>query len=198
MTKRLFDVFFSLVGIIFLSAVFVFVCIVIKLSSKGPIIFKQLRVGQFGEPVGVLKFRTMVVNAELLGPKITTATDSRITPIGKILRKYKLDELPQLFNVLFGSMSLVGPRPEVQEFIDEYPWDIRLKVLSVKPGITDLASIEFKNENDILTDAVDARLVYINEILPIKQQFYTKYVDEQSLYLDLSIILKTINAIFRK
>lgn len=139
----------------------------------------------------------MVPDAEKHGLKITVGGDPRITGSGRFLRKYKLDELPQLFNVLFGEMSLVGPRPEVREFVDLYPPDVRKKVLSVKPGITDLASLEYKDENDLLKDAENPREVYIQEIMPRKLDYYVQYVDQHTLWLDFKIILRTIVAVVR-
>jgi lipopolysaccharide/colanic/teichoic acid biosynthesis glycosyltransferase len=197
MTKRLFDFFASLFGIFLLAPVFILIAIWIKKDSKGPVLFIQQRVGLNGIPIGVYKFRTMVIDAESKGLKITVGRDARITDSGHFLRKYKLDELAQLFNVLTGSMSLVGPRPEVQEYIDEYPKDVRNKVLSVRPGITDFASIEFKDENSILDGAEDPHKTYVEEILPIKQKYYLKYVDEHNMMLDISLILKTIVAILK-
>jgi len=197
MIKRLFDFIASFFGILFLSPVLIFIAFWIKKDSNGPVLFIQQRVGLNGKSIGVYKFRTMIIDAESKGLKITVGRDPRITNSGYFLRKYKLDELAQLFNVLNGSMSLVGPRPEVQEYIDEYPEDIRIKVLSVRPGITDFASIEFKDENSILDGALDPQKTYIEEILPIKQQYYLKYVEEQNLVLDIKLILKTIMAILK-
>lgn len=195
MTKRLFDFVTSLVGLLFLIPIFLIIAIWIKLDSKGPVFFKQLRVGLNGQPFWIHKFRTMCVEAESSG-RLTVGKDKRITKSGHFLRKYKIDELPQLIDVLIGKMSLVGPRPEVQEFIDEYPEDIRKKVLSVRPGITDLASIEMVDENKILAKYEDARLAYINVILPIKQKYYTDYVEQKSFWLDVKIIFLTFKKIF--
>jgi len=197
MIKRLFDFGASLFGVLLLSPIFIFIAFWIKKDSKGPVLFIQERVGLNGKSIGVYKFRTMVMNAESKGLKITVGRDPRITNSGHFLRKYKLDELAQLFNVLEGTMSLVGPRPEVQEYIDVYPEAIRNKVLSIRPGITDFASIEFKDESSILEEAKDPHKTYVEEILPIKQQYYLKYVEEKSLLLDIKLILKTILAIFK-
>jgi lipopolysaccharide/colanic/teichoic acid biosynthesis glycosyltransferase len=196
--KRAFDLLMALIGLLLLSPLLIIIAIWIKFDSSGPILFKQKRVGLNGKPIDVYKFRTMVTDAESKGLKITVGGDPRITKSGHFLRKYKLDELPQLFNVLFGTMSLVGPRPEVQEYIDAYPDDIKSKVLSVRPGITDYASIEFRNENEILKNAEDPHKSYINEILPIKQKYYLKYIEEQSFITDIHIIFKTIQAIVLK
>jgi lipopolysaccharide/colanic/teichoic acid biosynthesis glycosyltransferase len=155
------------------------------------VFFRQTRVGLNGQAFEIHKFRTMRVNAELDG-KLTVGADHRVTSAGIFLRKYKLDELPQLLDVLIGKMSLVGPRPEVQEFIDVYPENVRDRILSVKPGITDLASIEMVDENEILAQYNDARQAYIDLILPTKQKHYLEYVDSQSFWLDLKIIFITI------
>lgn len=195
MLKRIFDLVCVFFGIIIIFPVLLLIAVWIKFDSSGPVFFIQNRVGQFGKNIGVFKFRTMVTDAESKGLKITVGNDPRITKSGFFLRKYKLDELAQLFNVLNGSMSLVGPRPEVQEYIDVYPDDIRKKVLSVRPGITDFASIEFRNENEMLAKSVDPNKTYIEEILPIKQKYYIKYVEEQNIFLDIKLIFKTIIAV---
>lgn len=194
MIKRLFDFFASLLGLLFLFPIFLIIAILIKLDSKGPVFFRQVRAGLDGKSFRIHKFRTMRVDAESAG-RLTVGSDSRITKSGYFLRKYKIDELPQLLDVLIGKMSLVGPRPEVQEFIEEYPVDVRNKILSVRPGITDLASIEMVDENDILAGYEDARQAYIDVILPIKQKYYLEYVDNQSLGLDIRIIFLTIKKI---
>jgi len=183
-------------GLLVLSPVLLIIVLTIKLRDGGNVLFKQVRVGKNGKHFKVLKFRTMVLNAESIGNKVTTGDDPRITPIGKILRKYKLDELPQLFNVLKGEMSLVGPRPEVPEYVEFYPNETRNIVLSVPPGMTDKASIEFVNENDLLSGSTDPVSDYKNKVLPIKLDYYVKYVNERSLWLDFKLILKTIGAIF--
>lgn len=198
MIKRLFDFLVSFFGVLLLSPVFIFISLWIKKDSKGPILFIQQRVGLNGKSIGVYKFRTMIVDAESKGLKITVGRDPRITNSGHFLRKYKLDELTQLFNVLEGTMSLVGPRPEVKEYIEKYPDAIRYKVLSVRPGITDLASIEFRDENHILEGSKDPHKTYIEEILPIKQEYYIKYVEEHNLLLDIKLILKTIMVILKR
>ena len=197
MIKRLFDFFASLLGLLFLFPFFLMIAIWIKLDSRGPVFFKQVRVGLNGKPFRIHKFRTMCVDAESSG-RLTVGSDSRITQSGLFLRRYKIDELPQLIDVLIGKMSLVGPRPEVQEFIDEYPEDIRNKVLSVRPGITDLASIEMVDENDMLAGYEDARKAYIDVILPIKQKYYLEYVDNQSSWMDINIIFLTLKKIITR
>jgi len=197
MLKRLFDLFFSIAGLLLLGPLLIFIALWIKSGSEGPIFFRQERVGRFGEIFRIHKFRTMKVDSESSG-RLTVGIDSRVTKQGKILRKLKLDELPQLIDVFLGKMSLVGPRPEVQEFIDTYPDDIKFKVLSVKPGITDKASIEMVDENEILSKFDDPRAAYITQILPIKQRYYVDYVDSRSLVMDIKIIFATIyKIIFR-
>lgn len=197
MIKRIFDFICSFIGVLLLSPVLIFIAIWIKFDSSGPVLFIQKRVGLHGKTIGVFKFRTMVCDAESKGLKITVGNDPRITVSGHFLRKYKVDELAQLFNVLNGTMSLVGPRPEVQEYIDVYPEDIKQKVLSVRPGITDYASIEFKDENQMLENSIDPNKTYVEEILPIKQQYYLKYIEDQNFFVDIKLIIKTIIVIFR-
>jgi len=193
--KRLFDLVFVIPGLIILSPVFLVVGFLIKSKDGGSIFFKQTRVGKEGKHFKVLKFRTMVVDAEKLGAKVTTGNDPRITPVGAFLRKYKLDELPQLLNVLIGNMSLVGPRPEVPEYVEFYPQETKDIIFSVHPGITDTASIEFVNENELLTDSKDPIEDYKNKVLPIKLGYSMDYVKTRSLWVDFKLILKTVSAI---
>lgn len=195
LSKRLFDLFFVIPGLLVLSPFLLIIALIIKLKDGGNVLFKQVRVGKNGKHFDVLKFRTMVVNAETLGNKVTTGDDPRITPIGNVLRKYKLDELPQLINVLKGEMSLVGPRPEVPEYVEFYPDEVRTIVLSVPPGMTDKASIEFVNENDLLIGSKDPVNDYKNKVLPVKLKYYQEYVEERSLWFDFKLIIKTIIAI---
>ena len=193
--KRLFDLIFVIPGLIILSPVFLVVGFLIKSKDGGAILFKQTRVGKGGKHFKVLKFRTMVVDAENLGAKVTTGNDPRITPVGAFLRKYKLDELPQLLNVLIGNMSLVGPRPEVPEYVEFYPQETKDIIFSVNPGITDTASIEFVNENEMLTDSKDPIEDYRTKVLPIKLGYSMDYVKTRSLWVDFKLILKTVSAI---
>lgn len=197
MFKRVFDLVSCIVGLVLLAPLFIFVAIWIKLDSSGPIFFRQERVGRNGEVFRIHKFRTMRSDSENKG-RLTVGKDSRITTSGHFLRKSKVDELPQLIDVLLGKMSLVGPRPEVQEFIDEYPSDIRDIVLSVRPGITDEASIEMVDENEILGKYSDPRKAYIDEVLPIKQKYYVDYVENKSFFGDINIIFKTITKIITR
>ncbi|SBT59701.1 Putative colanic biosynthesis UDP-glucose lipid carrier transferase [Plesiomonas shigelloides] len=189
--KRIFDVIVAGLGLLFLFPVFIIVSMLIVADSKGSVFFRQYRVGRFGKDFRIHKFRTMFIDSEKKG-RITVGQDARVTRVGWYLRKYKIDELPQLIDVLSGTMSLVGPRPEVREFIDEYPDDIREKVLSVRPGITDLASIEMVDENEILSSYDDPRRAYIDIILPIKQRYYLDYVANNSVKYDCVIIWKTL------
>ncbi len=195
LAKRLFDLFFTIPGLLLLAPVMACLSIWIKLDSEGPVFFRQERVGRRGKSFKIYKFRTMCLNAEAKGRQITVGNDPRITQSGFFLRKYKLDELPQLLNVLVGEMSLVGPRPEVPRYVAMYPEDIRQIVLSVPPGITDFASIEYKDENDILGAAVNPDKAYIEEILPAKLEYCLRYVQTRSLKLDFMLIVKTIRKI---
>ena len=196
--KRLFDLVVVIPSIVVFIPLFFLIGIVIKLDSNGPVFFRQIRVGKSGKEFSIFKFRTMIVDAEAKGLQISTSTDSRITKTGAVLRKYKLDELPQLIDVLVGDMSLVGPRPEVSKYIDCYSDDEKHDVLSVKPGITDNASIEFRNENELLASSDDPEATYINEVLPKKIALYRKYVRERSFFGDVAIIFKTIFLIIKR
>ena len=194
MIKRLFDFIASFCGLLFLTPFFILVAIWIKLDSKDSVFFRQERVGLKGELFKIHKFRTMKVSSENQG-RLTIGKDNRITQSGQFLRKYKIDELPQLIDVFIGDMSLVGPRPEVKEFIDLYPADIKNKVLSVKPGITDMASIEMVDENDVLEKYDNPKQAYIDIILPIKQKHYLTYVNNHNIWLDIKIIFLTLKKI---
>ena len=194
MIKRIFDFVASFFGLILLSLLFLFIALWIKLDSKGPVFFRQQRVGLKGGVFKIHKFRTMKESSEDQG-RLTIGDDDRITQSGQFLRKFKFDELPQLIDVFIGKMSLVGPRPEVQEFIDIYPVDIKNKILSIKPGITDMASIEMANENDILGKYKNPKQAYIDIILPMKQKHYLNYVDNHNIWLDIKIIFLTLKRI---
>jgi len=196
-TKRFFDACASGAGLLVLSPVLLLIAILIRLDSRGPVFFRQERVGQFGRVFRIHKFRTMVVDAERRGMQITVGADPRVTRVGTFLRRYKLDELPQLIDVVLGRMSLVGPRPEVPRYVACYPRDVKDLVLSVRPGITDRASIEFKDENEILGRAADPHRAYVEEVLPIKLGYYVAYVKNRSLFGDIGIIFSTLLAIVR-
>lgn len=196
MSKRLFDVFFAAAGLILLAPLFALVSVWIKLDSPGPVMFRQIRVGRHGKTFRIHKFRTMVDNpAAGRESGITVGADPRITRSGRFLRKHKLDELAQLIDVLLGDMSLVGPRPEIPRFVEHYPEDVRRTVLSVRPGITDLASITFKDEAEILSRSSEPERTYVEEILPIKLGYCVRYAREHSLAGDVRIILSTLGAI---
>ena len=193
---RFFDFILSLVGLVVLAPIFIVLAIWIKTDSKGPVFYKQVRVGQNGIDFGLFKFRTMVVDADKKGLITVGGRDPRITRSGYFIRKYKLDELPQLINVLVGDMSLVGPRPEVRKYVDLYT-DEQQKVLSVKPGITDYASIEYMDENEILGKSSDPEKTYIEEIMPEKIKYNMKYISNKSLFEYFKIILLTVLKIVR-
>ncbi len=197
MAKRLFDWLASTCGLLALAPVLVALAFWIKLDSAGPVFFRQERVGRGGKLFRIHKFRTMVTDAERHGLQITVGVDARVTRVGKRLRKYKLDELPQLLDVWVGHMSLVGPRPEVPRYVACYPVDVRDFVLSVRPGITDRASIEFKDENLILGRATDPHQAYVEEVLPLKLEYYVEYVNSRSFVGDIKIILQTLSSLIR-
>ncbi|WP_347174838.1 sugar transferase [Polaribacter uvawellassae] len=194
--KRLFDVFFSTIGILFLSPFFLIISFLIRFNSKGFPIYKQSRVGRDNKDFKIFKFRTMQVDSHKKGLLTIGDRDSRITSIGYYLRKYKLDELPQLFNVFKGDMSFVGPRPEVRKYVDLYS-KVQMKTLSVRPGITSLASIEFINENKILSEHKNPNQFYIDYIMPKKLEINLKYITQSNLLKDMGIILKTFKEIYK-
>lgn len=193
--KRLFDCVLSAAGLSLFSPVFLVLAVLIRLDSPGPVFFRQMRVGQYGRPFRIHKFRTMISNAESMGLQITVGDDSRITRVGRWLRTTKLDELPQLIDVFVGSMSFVGPRPEVPRYVACYPADVRDVVLSVRPGITDYASILFREEGIILSLSPDPVLAYTEKVLPIKLAYAVDYVRTRSFAGDIICIFKTILAL---
>jgi lipopolysaccharide/colanic/teichoic acid biosynthesis glycosyltransferase len=195
MLKRLFDVVFSFIGLILLSPVFLVLSVIILLDSRGGVFFMQNRVGKNGKDFSLFKFRTMHQDAEKKGLLTVGGKDSRITGFGYFLRKYKLDELPQLLNVLTGDMSLVGPRPEVRKYVEMYDEEQK-KVLSVKPGITDIASIEYINENELLGRSQNPEQTYIREVMPAKIKLNLEYLSQRNLLKDIGIIFRTIGKIF--
>lgn len=192
MAKRAFDLFCSAIGLLALAPVFAVVSVLIVRDSPGPVFFRQVRVGRQGRLFRIHKFRTMRHDLVGKGLSITVGQDPRVTRIGAFLRRYKIDELPQLIDVLRGSMSLVGPRPEVPEYVALYPERDREIVLSVRPGITDRASLEFSDESALLAGASDPQRVYVEEILPTKLGYYLDYVVTRTFAGDLDIILKTL------
>ena len=194
--KRAFDFALSAVALAILSPVVAAIAIGVKAGSRGPVLYRGTRVGLNGKPFQMLKFRTMVVDADKIGGSSTPEDDPRVTPIGKKIRKYKLDELPQLWNVLKGDMSFVGPRPQVQWAVDLYTPEERT-ILSVRPGITDEASLKFSNEAEILKGSTDPDKDYIEKIHPEKMRLSLEYVRNRSFPGDLSIIARTAGAIFK-
>lgn len=195
--KRIFDFTASCLGLLLLSPFILMICCWIKMDSKGPIFFRQRRVGKDGKEFMIHKFRSMTDNTENQG-QLTIGNDQRITRSGHFIRKYKLDELAQLIDVIQGTMSLVGPRPEVPKYMNLYPESIKNKILSVKPGITDLAAIEMIDENIILAKYDDPEKAYIDIIMPMKSEYYLKYVDSKSIILDIKIIFITIYKIVKR
>lgn len=193
MLKRLFDIFFALVGLTVFSPFLLVIAIAIKLESEGPVFYRGLRVGRYGKPFRIFKFRSMVQDAEKLGADSTSANDARVTRCGRFIRQFKLDELSQLINVLIGDMSIVGPRPEVQKFVDMYTEEEKA-ILNLRPGITDWASIKFHNEGEIIeaSGIEDADEAYARLIRPEKLRLQLKYVREHNLWIDIKIILATL------
>ncbi len=192
--KRLVDFFVSLLFLFLLSPILLLLAILIKLESNGPVFYLQVRVGLNGKDFRIFKFRTMFVGADRAGLLTVGGRDPRITKVGIFIRKYKLDELPQLINVLFGEMSLVGPRPEVRKYVNMYNVE-QLKVLNVKPGITDYASIQYSDENELLAKSANPEKTYIEEVMPAKLLLNLKYINEISLLTDLKIIGLTVRKI---
>lgn len=188
---RFLDLLFSFLGLIFLTPVFILIAITIKVSSKGPVFFKQSRIGLNGTSLDVFKFRTMRINSDKLGLITVGGHDPRITSVGYILRKFKLDELPQLFNVLIGDMSLVGPRPEVKKYVDLYTEKQR-KVLSIRPGITDWASIHYRDENVILGQSSNPEKDYIEKVMQDKLNYNLIYIENYGFVQYFKIIFSTI------
>ena len=194
--KRLFDIIFSLVLIIILLPVYLVLSLIIVLDSGFPVFYLQGRVTKDFKNFKIIKFRTMVNNADKIGSLVTTDNDSRITKIGKILRKFRLDELPQLFNILGGSMSFVGTRPEVRKYVDAYSSEM-LSTLLLPAGVTSTASIEYKDEAELLSNCDNVDATYINEILPQKMKYNLEYLENFSFVGDLKIILNTVLAVFK-
>lgn len=196
MLKRFFDFVLAFAGLIIFLPLLVLIALLIKLNSSGPVFFGGVRIGRYGRPFRIYKFRSMVVNAEKLGGPSTPADDPRLTKIGKFLKKYQLDELPQLLNVFMGDMSLVGPRPEVLLYTDMMSKAERETILSMRPGMTDLASLRFFHEGDVLKGSPDPEKTYREKIRPKKLRLQMEYVKNRSFFMDLKIILKTILKMF--
>lgn len=194
MLKRLFDLIAASAALLILSPLLLGIALRVKLEDGGPVFYRGMRVGRYGKPFCICKFRTMVVNAEKLGGPSTADDDQRITRIGKVLRKYKLDELPQLINVLTGDMSFVGPRPEVQQYVDLYTEEEKA-ILTVRPGITDWATLWNPDEGAVLAGSADPERMYLEQIRPQKIKLQLSYVRNQGFWTDLMIILRTLAAI---
>ena len=195
MGKRLFDIISSAIGILVLWPLIVVIAVLVKLDSPGPVLYSGLRVGKDGKQFRMHKFRTMVQNADKIGGPSTTDDDPRLTKIGRFLKRFQLDELPQLFDVLKGEMSVVGPRPEVPQEVELYNEEEK-KLLSLQPGLTDWASLWNFHEGEILKGAEDAHQAYREKIRPEKLRLGLKYVDEHNFWIDIKIILQTIKQIF--
>jgi lipopolysaccharide/colanic/teichoic acid biosynthesis glycosyltransferase len=189
--KRFLDTICATIGIVVLSPFGVLLALLIKLSDRGPVFYSQTRIGQFGKPFRIWKFRSMQVDAEKIGLPITKEEDPRITRIGRLLRKAKLDELPQLWNVVTGNMSLVGPRPEVPRYVAQYSIEQR-EVLNFRPGITDLATLLYRNEERMLRGVPDAERVYLEQIMPPKIDLSLAYARQAGLWEDTKVILRTL------
>lgn len=196
MTKRIFDIVMAGSGLLLLAPVFFLIALLVKLDSGGPVFFRQERIGRHGRPFLIHKFRTMLHQSA--GPQFTIEGDRRITRVGHWLRRSKLDELPQLIDVLLGSMSMVGPRPEVARYVAMYPAETRRKILSVRPGLTDPASIEFRREGEQLARAADPELEYIQNVMPKKLKLAEAYVDRASIAGDIRLILRTLRVLGRR
>jgi lipopolysaccharide/colanic/teichoic acid biosynthesis glycosyltransferase len=194
-TKRFIDILVSLLGLVILSPIFILLAVLIKLDSRGPVFFRQERVGLGLRTFLIYKFRTMVQDAGSKGGLLTTGADPRITRFGGILRRTKMDELPQLINVLRGDMSLVGPRPEVRRYVDLFQHDYR-EILCMRPGITDLASLKYRDEASVLMLAADPEKEYVTRVLPDKIALAKEYVRRSSVLFDASLIFKTLLKIF--
>jgi lipopolysaccharide/colanic/teichoic acid biosynthesis glycosyltransferase len=195
MGKRLFDVCCAGLALVVLWPLMLVIALVVTVESPGPAIFRQIRVGRNGHEFEVLKFRTMRVATRGDAPQITVAGDARITRTGRFIRATKLDELPQLLNVLRGDMSLVGPRPEVPKYVALYPPEVRDIILSVRPGITDVASIRFRSESEILARSADPERTYVQEILPQKLRLYESYARHHGVASDIGILARTLFAV---
>ena len=195
MLKRLFDIVLSFISLIILTPAFIVFSIWIMLDSKGGACYRQYRVGRHGKEFKMLKFRTMFIDSDQKGLLTVGDGDKRITRAGKFLRKYKLDEFPQLWNILIGEMSFIGPRPEVRKYVDLYTSE-QLTVLNVRPGLTDYASLEYIDENKVLGESEDPEKTYVELIMPAKLQLNRKYIEEQSLGTDIKILIKTLWNIF--
>ena len=197
MIKRIFDIIVSFIGIVLTSPIFLLGVFMVKISSKGPVFYKSQRVGKNGKLFLMYKFRTMVENADKIGGPSTASDDPRLTKVGLFLKKFQIDELPQLINVFKGEMSLVGPRPEVPFYVNMMTEEERKIILSVKPGITDFASLWNFHEGELLKGAEDPEKEYMEKIRPEKLRLQKKYIKEMSFWTDIKIIFKTVLKLFK-
>jgi lipopolysaccharide/colanic/teichoic acid biosynthesis glycosyltransferase len=196
MGKRAFDLLVSALALVLLAPLLIAIALAIRLDSRGPALFRQQRVGRHGVPFRIHKFRTMVVDAAERGPALTVGADARITRVGRLLRARRLDELPQLIDVLKGDMSLVGPRPELARYVERYPEALRARVLAVRPGLTDPASIAFLDEAEHLARAADPEREYVEVLLPAKLRAAADYAERASLGSDLRVLFATLRRLF--
>lgn len=195
LSRRLIDIVIATIGLVLLSPLFFLIAVAIKVDDRGPVFYKQQRIGKGGSPFYIWKFRTMVPGADKQGRLLTVGSDRRITRVGALLRKTKLDELPQLINVFLGEMTFVGPRPEVRKYVDLYTPQQR-QVLSLVPGITDEASIKYRKESELLGRAEDPDKVYVQEIMPEKIRINLSYAERRTLLTDLKVVLRTLFKLF--
>lgn len=193
--KRICDIFISLVMLVFLIIPIIIIAVAVKLSSKGPVFYRQVRITKYAKQFKIFKFRTMVVNADKIGSLVTSDSDSRVTKVGRFLRKYRLDELPQVFNVLAGTMSFVGTRPEVLHYVEKYSPEYYATLL-MPAGITSLASIMYKDEEKLLNNKENVDEIYINTILPEKMKFNLLYIKNFGFFSDIKLMLKTVKEVF--
>ena len=193
--KRITDLIFAVILLVVLIIPIIIIAVAVKATSKGPVFYRQVRVTTYGKNFKILKFRTMVENADKIGSLVTTDSDSRVTKVGRFLRKYRLDELPQIFNVLSGSMSVVGTRPEVPKYVEQYKPEY-LATLLIPAGITSLASIMYKDEEKLLSSEQDVDKVYIEKILPEKMKYNLQYTENFGFRSDLKLMLKTVKEVF--
>lgn len=190
LVKRLFDIVMSIILLVILSPVFLALAVIIKVDSKGSVFYKQVRVTQYGKHFRIFKFRTMVQNADQIGPSVTNSNDSRVTKVGKFLRKYRLDETPQLLNILMGDMTFVGTRPEVPKYVAHYTDEMKATLL-LPAGVTSRASIEYKDEESLLTSQSNVDETYVRDVLPVKMEINLKSIDTQSLITDIIVLFQT-------
>ncbi|ADY24478.1 sugar transferase [Bacillus paranthracis] len=195
--KRIFDIVMGVFVLLILSPMFILISIAIKVDSKGPIIFRQVRVTQYGKQFEIFKFRTMVNDADKVGTQVTTRNDNRITRVGKLLRKIRLDEIPQLFNVILGDMSFVGTRPEVVKYVEKYT-DEMMATLLLPAGITSEASIQYKNEEQLLTNTENVDETYINEVLPEKMRYNLRSIESFCFLGDIRTMINTVFAVIKR